>query len=235
MTKTTNQDVIDNLTKEQLDLAYRKRERQYHIEDARQQVHEYLSSNDVAFEFTDGDYEVIAEIFEDNHDCNIADNDQWQYIIHNYIEEKMTKKFIIFPSFGNMIPDVIQNILSEHPGWEGRYCDEINKLLEQSKQNTVPENIKKLTGEELEQFFKDHKDMLFPAKEFGYNDNTYLGWCTGDLKHPLFGIQGIGSIETITLTGKKFMISIYDGAESIKYIPEYKDLDPCGLVEEYYE
>ena len=33
------------------------------------------------------DYDYLATIFEENHDCNIADNVQWLEIIETYIRE----------------------------------------------------------------------------------------------------------------------------------------------------
>lgn len=71
------------------DLMYREKEREYHVEDAFIQIERYLDENeisldDAAIEGFDVDY--LAQLFEENHDCNIADNDLWQDLISQYIK-----------------------------------------------------------------------------------------------------------------------------------------------------
>lgn len=39
-------------------------------------------------QFDNNDYAVLAERYLKKHDCNIPDNDQWSYIISEYIEER---------------------------------------------------------------------------------------------------------------------------------------------------
>lgn len=84
--------VVDGLSKEQLDAAYWKRERMFHIEDAMQQTQEYMYLNNCVVDFDHGDFEVLAERFEENHDCNVADNVLWQNIIEEYVEEMYQPK-----------------------------------------------------------------------------------------------------------------------------------------------
>lgn len=56
-----------------------------HIEDAKRQVDDYYDSDEEAIsKFTEEDYNAMAAEFEENHDCNIADNDQWQEIIRKF-------------------------------------------------------------------------------------------------------------------------------------------------------
>lgn len=92
-----NSGAIDAQTIEKI---YRKREHQYHIEDAKSQYLDYLFGDNI--DYTDDDVELalsniekekgkniwdifVAE-FEKKKDCNIADNDTWQVVIREVIE-----------------------------------------------------------------------------------------------------------------------------------------------------
>ena len=60
----------------------------YRKQDAEEQVAQFLDYynldiDDVGDLF---DFDELATMFSNNHDCNIADNDQWQNIIKQYIE-----------------------------------------------------------------------------------------------------------------------------------------------------
>ena len=69
---------------------YREVLHEYHVEDAVSQVEQYLDYfTEVDPKTFDGvfDYDYLATIFEENHDCNIADNVQWLEIIETYIRE----------------------------------------------------------------------------------------------------------------------------------------------------
>lgn len=69
--------------------AYRNQLRQYHIMDAESQWEEYREANDVKdIDLDKSDYAALADAFENIHDCNIADNAQWQNIIADYLREK---------------------------------------------------------------------------------------------------------------------------------------------------
>ena len=74
---------------------YREVQRKYHIQDAKQQVETYLESNDITPATISFDYEYLAEQFEEEKDCNIADNDLWNKIIEDYVQEKteQTKQY----------------------------------------------------------------------------------------------------------------------------------------------
>lgn len=75
-------------TAEMKDQIYRIVEQEFAIQDAQSQVIDYCTGNEIDVNpLDDGDYEVLAQRFRDNHDCNLADNDQWQELIANYIGE----------------------------------------------------------------------------------------------------------------------------------------------------
>ena len=72
---------------------YREVQHELYMEDAARHVEDYLSwskecngimiSPEITF-----DYDELARAFEENHDCNIADNDQWDHIIDSYVQGK---------------------------------------------------------------------------------------------------------------------------------------------------
>lgn len=69
---------------------YRAEELEYTIQDAVNHVDDYISENEFVLtdeEWEQVDYNYLAEKFLDNHDCNIADNDQWEYIVENHIKK----------------------------------------------------------------------------------------------------------------------------------------------------
>lgn len=69
------------MTPEQIEAAYRYKERQYRIEDAENQLdgnadwieEEYGYSPDEIMDFAD----ELVERFEDKFDCNVSENDAW--------------------------------------------------------------------------------------------------------------------------------------------------------------
>lgn len=72
---------------------YREVQHELYMEDAARHVEDYLSwskecngimiNPEITF-----DYDELARAFEENHDCNIADNDQWDHIIDSYVQGK---------------------------------------------------------------------------------------------------------------------------------------------------
>jgi len=89
------EDIISSLTAEEKEKVYREVELQYRIYDARNHVREELDHYEENTEeykelssLTDDDYESLAYDFLDTYDCNRAENDQWETIIHNYLSEE---------------------------------------------------------------------------------------------------------------------------------------------------
>ena len=77
-------DLYFSSTPENLEKAFRIQERKYHIEDAIAHCRE--KHPEVGF--SDEEYNLLAEKFEDKHDCNIADNDLWDVIINDYMKDR---------------------------------------------------------------------------------------------------------------------------------------------------
>lgn len=72
---------------------YREVQHELYMEDAVRHVEDYLSwvSESDSIELAAGltfDYDELATVFEENHDCNISDNDQWDHIIDSYVQRK---------------------------------------------------------------------------------------------------------------------------------------------------
>lgn len=65
---------------------FRRIQKQYRIEDAKRHC-ENLCYNDMG----EDDFEIIADEFLNNYDCNISENDQFENIINNYV--KNLKKY----------------------------------------------------------------------------------------------------------------------------------------------
>lgn len=94
----TNIDIVKALTDEQLELAYRIREKQYRIQDAKDHVEDFVGDDEgLSLKFNnptkiiewakkldDSDYEQMAETFLENYDCNITENMQWEAIVTSY-------------------------------------------------------------------------------------------------------------------------------------------------------
>lgn len=67
---------------------YREVQREYHIQDAMWHVSNYLERHNIDIDANEMnfDFDYMAEMFEENHDCNVADNDQWDCIVREYIK-----------------------------------------------------------------------------------------------------------------------------------------------------
>lgn len=84
------------MTAEQIEAAYRYRERQYRIDDAKNQLElnadwieeQYGYTYDEILEFA----EELAERYHDNEDCNVSENDMWVSQIERMFEVAGTKE-----------------------------------------------------------------------------------------------------------------------------------------------
>ena len=125
----TDIEVVEGLTQEQLELAYRKRERMYHIEDAKQLVNDYKQWYDLEdLVITEGDYEVMAERFEDQHDCEVADNKIWELIIREYVDEmRRQNSYQTAENCDNHEP------ITKHVGWAQYSCSYCGTIIEGPK------------------------------------------------------------------------------------------------------
>lgn len=76
----------------------------YHIQDAKRQVSEYLDNNSklqLTEELTETDYDILATLFEENHDCNVADNIQWYNLVETYIKQ--------LPSMNQFVKETLES------------------------------------------------------------------------------------------------------------------------------
>lgn len=84
------------MTPEQIEAAYRYKEHQYRIEDAKNQLElnadwieeQYGYTYDEILEFA----EELAERYHDNEDCNVSENDMWVSQIERMFEVAGTKE-----------------------------------------------------------------------------------------------------------------------------------------------
>ena len=70
-------------------MVYKEVEFQYRVEDAKSHLHDYIEDeNKYNAVVNSGLPEVIAERFLDSHDCNAAENDQFEIIIEDLLRKK---------------------------------------------------------------------------------------------------------------------------------------------------
>lgn len=74
------------LTKMSREKIYREVLHEYFIEDAENQFEYYMQINGIDASEYEPDYDCLASLFEEWHDCNIADNDLWYTIIDDYVK-----------------------------------------------------------------------------------------------------------------------------------------------------
>ena len=84
------ENIMETITKRDFDVA-QKVIHHYHMLDAQQQIKDFFSLDwDVSIPSAVEDLfnlDGLAEDFELGHDCNVADNDQWQGLIARRVEE----------------------------------------------------------------------------------------------------------------------------------------------------
>lgn len=120
----TYQNQTYQMTKEQIEAAYRYQERQYKIEDAKRHLLNALNEDAEDFnDFTIEDVETfrkrygvdledaianldyLVEWYESNFDCNLTENDMWAEAVSNYLPElknnKKNMKFSVGTEYGS--------------------------------------------------------------------------------------------------------------------------------------
>jgi len=70
------------LTDEQIEAIYRMQRNAYQLMDVKAHCEDY-TLDEVP---TDDDYQGMVNMFNDKHDCNIAENDLWEAAIETYLE-----------------------------------------------------------------------------------------------------------------------------------------------------
>lgn len=90
--KSTTADVTYEMTEDQIEAAYRYQEFKYRVEDAKGHIYDMFNSCDCNDEAFKEEYGVtyseildcaedVAEQFLDDYDCNIPENDEFDFII----------------------------------------------------------------------------------------------------------------------------------------------------------
>ncbi len=88
--------IYEHLTESEKREVYEQKQREYFIEDAESQYREWSESHSDITQYsslTKQDFTLLAERYDREHDCNIADNVQWQNLIFHYMKENN----IIYP------------------------------------------------------------------------------------------------------------------------------------------
>lgn len=87
---------VTKLTEAEKEQIFRIKELEYLIEDAKRQIADYMDRYEqdsdeyrILSSITEDEYERFAKIFRYDHDCNVADNDQWENIIDEYLGNAM--------------------------------------------------------------------------------------------------------------------------------------------------
>lgn len=88
--KVNQDNICDILTENEMEAVYRKKEKEYATTVAMNQVDKWIHEHQeitLFKECTCGDYAELATRYLNEHDCDIADNIQWQNLISKYFEE----------------------------------------------------------------------------------------------------------------------------------------------------
>lgn len=125
-------------------------------------------------------------------------------------------EFITFPSYGGIIPDGLKDTMRDKKFPQARYDEDVINYI---KQNSV-EMLSDLRSEENRgKFFMDPKTK-------GTGREVYYGYAS-----KLESMSKV-AINTIYPEKERYILTEYDGAETLKPVPEYKVIDEtCGLVE----
>lgn len=77
------------LTNQELEAAYRERQKEYRMEDAESHCIDYLRENEIILNEPLGssDYEWLADGYARCRDSNLAENDVWKEIVSEYIDK----------------------------------------------------------------------------------------------------------------------------------------------------
>ena len=85
------------MTDEELKI-YRKVQREFLTEDARNFVREHLAyirecdEDDITDEELDSfDYDYLVDEYQDHEDCNVPFNSTWEYVVENYFKYSVTE------------------------------------------------------------------------------------------------------------------------------------------------
>lgn len=98
---------------------YREVQKSYLMQDAESHVDEMYVRGDIDHEYNKEDFVALANRFLEENDCNVAENDLWENIIHSYEHELDVKdgKGVIRPDYETSclsdVEDAVCNRLDE--------------------------------------------------------------------------------------------------------------------------
>lgn len=112
--------VVETLSDAALEAAYRKRQMQYLIQDAKNHTENYLEDmlETTGRELPDIPeiiYESMAEEFLDRKDCNCPDNDVWYGIVKDYCED--SAYISLFPEEVRAKMQIVAELLKPDNSW----------------------------------------------------------------------------------------------------------------------
>lgn len=95
-----NKRLLENLPEEVLEMAYRKKEMQYLIENAKRHTEDFLNNE---YEITgletpvvsEAVYEAMAKEFLDRMDCNVPENSIWEGVVNDYLRDEAYNKTVM--------------------------------------------------------------------------------------------------------------------------------------------
>lgn len=95
MKKYLEKQVLLQNTEEEKEKIFREVQLHYYMNDAKIHSAEYFKFIEIIpIELSEEDYKNMALCFMNNHDCNIADNDQWYNIVSRYINKIIDEEIL---------------------------------------------------------------------------------------------------------------------------------------------
>ena len=81
--------VVSNkkLTPYEIELVYRLKENDYRLDDAQRHVEDLWPEGGVGYDICMDGLQDIVDRFQENQDCNEPENDTWDNVIREYLEE----------------------------------------------------------------------------------------------------------------------------------------------------
>lgn len=108
--KTDTSSMCIKLTSEEVNAIYEKQQQKLYMQDAKNHCINYFDEHNIRLRFplNKKNYAILANTFANSHDCNVADNDQWDTIVATYISDlpKVDIPFAIKDYFSNCTASV---------------------------------------------------------------------------------------------------------------------------------
>lgn len=144
----------------------------------------------------------------------------------------MTKKFVVFTSYGGNIPNVLLSFLKQTPFPQSRYSDDLISFIENNALELTEEEINAFNWEENPNAIVKFKPIKKPIEPDYESYDRYYSYhkCTDRFD----GIDGVCGFAVVGFdTNKKWILQEYDGCESLCPLPEPVVRDPEINLYEY--